>query len=617
MPPFLTRHRDALFLALVMALAAAGNVYWLGRHAPPVLTAHNTAMIAVGQMHDVLDHPVAALRELLFGRARPHESVFNLTALATLAVFGWDQFGLVLNATMHYLLAVLGVFLIARRLAPDDAKTLAGTTAAVGLALLPGAFIWSRVFLPSIGVMSYAALGVALVLATDGFRRVVPSLALGLYMLVAVNLGETVSDNFQIIGVVGLMAAFELGARLIVTREHQMRALLLAAGSVLVFALLVSRWELRMNLQYLWREGAGPSATRYGPGGPDHGGLGWLTYPALLWTTHALPFFCVAGLVSCAALAVRPTKDRVFALTYLIAPLVLGSLAGKKNSEYLFATLPALPIVVGLAVARIRSVKIAYAAVAAVVVLGAYTYAPLTFIDGALTQFSERVNLWARDRHVVQGLNAMPAFRSPGRVDIAETLARHIVDVAKKRPESTTLLLAPRLGNNDATAFRLHLALLDWDSETKLLDPFGHLGEAGHPLNENAFRFDPAAVDMLIAYPERPEPRFDEFVSPEALQRIALASIAFRSKEDLPPERLAPLTTDLAANVRRLLTDKGLEMSWAWTQRKTTTDPKIVLMVSRTRDGEALDMPQNSREPERVEPARRPSIDGLLFIQGY
>lgn len=483
-----------LWLAILLILATGVNVVWHATHVTPVNAGKDAAIIASRQVRDFGARPWTELRALLTDIVQPSYSLYNLSAGLTLGTVGRTYRGLVAVSSLYYLAFIALAFGMARRLGDDRAALLAATLAA----LLPAAFSWSRLFSPNIALMTVSAAGLYCLAASHWATRTVPLLIFAVLAALSIRVGETVGDNFQTWLVFGVALAYVLVVRLAVMREKRLRALAILGAAAAVFALVVDYRYVNYASRYLWTEGVELAEPVYREGAAGDVGS-WLVYPTLMWKLHVLPLLTIGVAAAVVWLLARPKWKSGFAVAALLGPLVLFTLVSKKNYNYLYAALPMVPVVIGLAWANIQQRRLA-SVLAAVLVGGSLVlFGWLSFVDRTVRPPSDDIEGGIRATNVRHTTHL--AFYPRRAMQHPPTqIVQAAVDLAKNG--GGNLVIVATAGDIEINAFRMLLELANWDGVLTVLDMPDRLRGASMGLVARApFELPTAEPDVLVVFP--------------------------------------------------------------------------------------------------------------------
>ncbi len=247
---------------------------------------------------------------------------------------------------------VLLALLAAATLAATRSMASRGTAmaAACAVTLLPVSIGGTQTLFPTLGCMAGAAIGLALLLASDRFRRPWVALLAGVAAVACMRWGESFNDGLRTVSVLAGPALLLAFAGL-ADRERRWRAALGILAFALV-ALLLFDWGLaRASVSDLLSQATGGGGDGLAP--LENLGSGLATY---LWVMrHRLLGLCgcivvAAGLVPLLARS-RPRVESIALVLAIVGPLLLLSLAEKRASYYLavIAAPTAMAATIGLA----------------------------------------------------------------------------------------------------------------------------------------------------------------------------------------------------------------------------------------------------------------------------
>jgi hypothetical protein len=184
-----------------------------------------------------------------------------------------------------------------------------------------------------------------------------------------------------------------------------------------------------------------------------------------------LPLHCLALLAAVIFLARKPDREKGFALVYLLVPLAIITLISKKNYNYALAVLPAVPVVIGMAVAKLKMTKVNFTLLLVLAVAGFSQFFWLSFTASQPDVFTNRVlrNSFVRDTCEI---DYAPAYAPRRTRSLAVETARALSIFAIQREEASVLIIAPGLERPEPMAFRYLLSLADWHGRLRVIDPF-------------------------------------------------------------------------------------------------------------------------------------------------
>lgn len=450
------RRWNYLGFAAFLIILALINLAWHATHRQPVNAGQNLLEVALDQLDATRENPGYQLELLLRMVGGPSQSWYNLSALAGIAFFGRSYLGLTFTSTLYWLALVLALYLLGGRLGGRRAAW----AAAVVAALLPAAFSWSRLFSPNIALMAVSAWAALCLQLTDWWRRPLPALGFVVLLVLSTKMAETVGENLQTLLVLFPLTLYTLIVRFALIRQKLLRALLVVLAATAVFLIMINFTYLLHISGYLWHEGVELAGEAYGAGSVTHGGLGWVIYPVLLWKLHLLPFFTLVLVAAHPFLLRRMDRHVGFALVYLWGPLLIFTLINKKNYNYAFAFLPAVPLLIGLGWSKITSRWLARLTAAVVLVIGLVLAARLSFVDRPLSR-PEPGAVEAHPRStIISQINHLSFYPRACRDYPPERIARELAATAIDRDGLDVLVLGG-LGDMDVTVFLTLLRLAD------------------------------------------------------------------------------------------------------------------------------------------------------------
>jgi len=431
------------------------------------MTGHNTAMIAIEQQDDFTAAPLKHLATLYRGRSDNNFSLYNVTTIVGTTLAGRSHLGMVMTSNLYYLLLIFSVFGIVARLGNRFGAGVAALTAM----LMPAAMAWSRVVSPHIALMAVSAFGVYLIVVSDYFSRWLPTLLFGALAALSLHLGETVSDSFQVLLVLAVVAGYSLIVRFAVLREQQKRALVSLVLAALAFFLLLDYHFLKLlALPYLLNEAIARANDKYAAGNIFRHAYSAAAYPFLLWNYHLFPLHCLAGLAAMVAVLRKPRTEGGLALVFLLIPLTVATLISKKNYNYIFAFLPALPVIVGLAATRLARNRLALVVVALFITTGIVQFYSLSYTNNRNIPFMSH----AIGKSIIASVFQTSYFPVLPKVDKRNLLidiAPALNDLSKQQKGTTFLLLATGKESRPMMIFRYLLRLQNSDGQLRVVDP--------------------------------------------------------------------------------------------------------------------------------------------------
>lgn len=495
-----TCRRDWMWLLALLALVLALNLAWHATHATPFVDGHRTLIQAVNQFESLLAAPLNHFALLLTDTYEQHLfSLFNASAVTTVAIFGWTQLGVLFISTLYLLLLIASVYGIVRRLQPGP-----GALAAAVASLFPAAVMWSRIFSSYTAEMAVAAFGVYLLVRSEWFSRPLPALAFGALASVSFRLSETIGDGLQLEMVFFCTALFTFAFGLwrpVRTRWH---VLLIAAGTVVIAALAVNRPYLRNLLVYTQQETVSFSDTRYAGGNLGLSPLAIIAYPVVIFDHHLGAVLSLATLAALVFLARRPDRAVGLGVFFFVVPLCVASFVSKKNFNYVLALLPGAAVLIGLAVGRLGNLRIARLVTAALlvsVVAGAVWPAFRTLNPNSNPHPPEPPWYGRFFQTVADDINPpIDETFYPGEV------VRGLAELPQRPGGVRVLVIGQTHAHTHITAFRFLLRLAATHRNITILDPFNQLIEFCEGLPREAPELaacpDP---DVIVVFPSTPE----------------------------------------------------------------------------------------------------------------
>ncbi|MCB9489215.1 MAG: hypothetical protein H6684_10830 [Deltaproteobacteria bacterium] len=535
-----------LAVALLAALAVAvtvGNLWWHSTHPAPVFDIHQLPLIAVDQVDRFIDHPIMEAAAVLWHMPRPHECLYNLTA-APFLLLSRTHPGLAITSTFFYLVAMLLVFAIAKRVTGDPWAGLIGATA---FALTPAAFGWSRIFLPFTTSMAFSAAGVWLLTHAQGFTRAGPTLALAVLALFASVLGEAVGDNAPLLVIYAATGAYVFALRLREPGPGRTRALLLVGMAAMIVIAFGNKPYLRFALEYVGEQGDEYAATG---GNVLQNPMAIFAYARVLATHILQPFFALLTVGAVALLITKRTwrgtppavarrRDEILILVWLLAPLLVQSLIVKKHYKYVLALVPACAALIGVASARLP-VMGRRALAAAVLVVGGGMYVALSL--GAIPALDGGLRPGGAFKHGMQPVHLPPAPDDPmGR------WVRRVVEESADEAHPAGVFVASAGFHRDAYVLSYLFKLADPDRRVPVYNPIVELGHeaARRPLMPPPIPLRPTWIIDLFG---RPDPRANpQFADIESVKHALMEDPAVRQGQTVPIELLDGIALQLLA----------------------------------------------------------------------
>ncbi len=428
-----------------------------------------------------------------------------------------------LTSLLYYILTILFVYGAARRLAgPHGALP-----AAIVVALIPEVFLWSVIFNSRIAVIAAAACALYLLARSENLTRPLPNLGLLILIIISLFLGETVGENVQI----GLLTAwggtYLLIAQLAVRSSNWKKTMIwfgvfAAMATALALFGYFSEGYFNKIILYLFQEAVVQSDIRDASGRIFSNPIALLAYPIIFYHKALFPMFTSLCAISIAILVIRFKKKDGLALVALLGPLLVVSLISKKDFCYVLFLLPAVAIVMGTAVSRLRGTIFYYALTPIIILVGGAVLYGLSFPSDSGPSIKMKYHT-AMDKY--KNLYFGPPdflWTLPASEFTPEKIAAEISDTAKHRGNISVLLLSDNT-KDDAAMFRYFLTLKSLDDQIEIIDPFQRFYRSKGIVvlsKQSLAQFTPDyIVDYLHPNCQKPIPlpsaleRFDSYIS--------------------------------------------------------------------------------------------------------
>ncbi len=300
--------------------------------------------------------------------------LFSASGLPGWRLAGDHPDGLMVTMLLLLLLCQLLVFDLGRRLGGP----WAGVLAALLLPLAPDSGAMARRWAAQLPHMLLLAGAAHSLLLSRSFSRPMWTLAFTLWVTLGMTYSPWLTDDLLFLGAAGSMA-LAAGLRGVLLGRGPddgpplSRARVLAVGSACLLALTACTWLLVLPLlqaSYYVQEA---SAELYVRNVDPRSGYALAAYLRLLWRDNLGPVLSLAGALGLGLYAWRG-RGRAELLGWLLLPLLVLSAIPKKNSYYAVVIYPVIPLVTALGLARIPWAKLRWAAMAAPLVLGWWSW---------------------------------------------------------------------------------------------------------------------------------------------------------------------------------------------------------------------------------------------------
>jgi 4-amino-4-deoxy-L-arabinose transferase-like glycosyltransferase len=356
-------------VALFWLAQVVANSWWLKVDTRPPM--YDTAGHAINALRlaetPFVMHPSTALNLVL--ETKPYPPFVYLVSSPFARLLGPTVDAFLGSHAVFMAILLFATYALGRRL--DRPRT--GVAAAFLVGMYPILYGLSRHYLLDIPLVAMVTLALCFLLYSDDFRRLGPSVLLG----VSLGLGMLTKWTFGLFVSAPLVVSVQ--AMLLRTSPRRLRNACLAVG---LGGLIAGPWYL-YHLEYL------RSFVRIGglnaaalEGDPAVRSLEAWTYYADALVNHHLfvPFAAlfVVGLVLFLARC-GLTRPVLVLLAWVIVPYVVLSNFVNKDIRYMLPCLPALSLITALGLGQIRSAKIARVLWAAVAAYALVQFAGLTF----------------------------------------------------------------------------------------------------------------------------------------------------------------------------------------------------------------------------------------------
>jgi 4-amino-4-deoxy-L-arabinose transferase-like glycosyltransferase len=461
-------------LLCVLAVAIFFNLYWHHTHRQiPVVPAHESHFTGLEQIIEFKQAPFTYLVNLYSHASNElFFSLYNLSAALPTAIFGMGYRQMALTSLLYYILAILFVYGAARRLVgPHGALP-----AAIIVALIPEVFLWSVIFNSRIAVIAAAACALYLLARSENLTRPLPNLGLLILVIISLFLGETVGENVQVALLTAWGGIYLLIVQLAVRGSGWKQTLIwfgafAATATALALFGYFSEGYLNKIISYLFQEAVVQSDVRDASGRVFSNPIALLAYPIIFYHKALFPMFTFLCAISVAILAIRFKKKDGLALVALLGPLLVVSLISKKDFCYVLFLLPAIAIVIGVAVSRLRGAIFYYAITPILILIGGTVLYGLSFpSDSGPSKKMKYDTAMNKYKYLYFG---PPDFlwTPPASEYAPEKIAAEISDTAKRRGNISVIFLSDNT-KDDAAMFRYFLTLKSLDDQIEIIDPF-------------------------------------------------------------------------------------------------------------------------------------------------
>ena len=413
----------ALFVVGLATLVTAGNVIWMKREILTIPPAWDQAFYlyrSVRYWRALTEGgPRGVAREYVRGDPQT-APLFPLTTVPLYAAFGESREVAHLTNAL-YLALLLGLTVA---LGAHTASLRAGLVAAFALATFPGVVNYSRDYLFEFPASAFVTLAVYGLARSDGWRSTRWSIVFGLGAALTV-LTKTMTGIF-LVGPTAWIAVRTL-------RERTPPRIVLGnlGAAALVGALVAATWWLPNLVRawwYLTYYGFGAGSVPYQKGLGTPFSLDNMTYYGRYLVLYGIsvPWAVVFALVATVALRQRLRTSGLLWVWLAGGYIALTLVPNKGEERYALSLLPPLALLIAAMIDRLHPAWCRAVFAAAVVAVGTFNYAELTFARG------ER--LWpaaVRAGHVYpqyEWLRRLVPRSAPGIVPVGEVLDRIAAD---------------------------------------------------------------------------------------------------------------------------------------------------------------------------------------------
>ncbi|MDP8225605.1 MAG: hypothetical protein P9L99_19760 [Candidatus Lernaella stagnicola] len=371
----------ATILVAVALFHAGVNLIYLPRHALPDEEEYGFILGSIHLAERFKDDPGQVLKSIW---RSPHAvNGANLHAVAGALAFRiYPAYrSLLATSTFFMLITLLFMFLVAR----DLAGWPAGLMAFVFASFFPVIFVWSRLFYCDVGLMMVATVGCFFAVRSEGFTRLGYAAAYGAWLAITPRFGWTVSD-----AMIALMAVGSPSLPVFLKGvwgedgKRRRRALVGVGIALALFLIFFDHPWLFKAFDYLRYEGVELAGTKYAGGNLLLHPESVFAYLPVIYRVLASPAWSIAFLLALPLYLYRPSWKKITVLFWLALPLMILSLVAKKNINYVHALVPAMALVIAVALSelpRARLGKAASAIAAALVVVAVFQFSLITFYN--------------------------------------------------------------------------------------------------------------------------------------------------------------------------------------------------------------------------------------------